>query len=35
MNSILKIYVPSKLHVVAQHTKVLTVRLDLTLNISK
>ena len=35
MNSILRIYVPSTLNVVAQHTKVLTVTLDLTLDISK
>ena len=35
MNSILKIYVPSTLNVVAQHTEVLIVTLDLTPNISK
>ena len=35
MNSILRIYVPSKLNVIAQHTEVLTVTLDLTPNISK
>ena len=35
MNSILKIYVPSTLNVVVQHTEVLTVTLDLTLDISK
>ena len=33
MNSILRIYVPSTLRVVTQHTKVLTVCLDLTLDI--
>ena len=35
MNSILRIYVPSTLNVVAQYTEVLTVTLDLTLDISK
>ena len=35
MNSILRIYVPSTLNVVAQHTEVLTVSLDLTPDISK
>ena len=35
MNSILRIYVPSTLNVVAQHTEVLIVPLDLTLDISK
>ena len=35
MNSILKIYVPSTLNVVAQYTEILIVTLDLTLNISK
>ena len=35
MNSILRIYVPSTLNVAAQHTEVLTVTLDLTLDISK
>ena len=35
MNSILKIYVPSTLNVVAQHTEVLIVTLDLTPDISK
>ena len=35
MNSILKIYVKSALNVAAQHTEVLTVTLDLTLDISK
>ena len=35
MNSILKIYVPLTLNVAAQHTEVLTVTLDLTLDISK
>ena len=35
MNSILRICVPSILHVVAQHTEVLTVRIDLTPDISK
>ena len=35
MNFILRIYVPSTLNVAAQHTKVLTVTLDLTLDISK
>ena len=35
MNSILRIYVPSTLNMVAQHAEVLTVTLDLTLDISK
>ena len=35
MNSILRIYIPSTLNVVAQHTEVLIVTLDLTPNISK
>ena len=35
MNSILRIYVPSTLNVVAQHTEVLTMTLDLTPDISK
>ena len=35
MNSILKIYVPSTSNVVAQHTEILIVTLDLTPNISK
>ena len=35
MNFILRIYVPSTLNVVAQHTEVLTVTLDLTPDISK
>ena len=35
MNFILRIYVPSTLNVVIQHTEVLTVTLDLTLDISK
>ena len=35
MNFILRIYVPSILNVVVQHTKVLTVALDFTLDISK
>ena len=35
MNSILKIYVPSTLNVTAQHTKILTVTLDITPDISK
>ena len=35
MNSILRIYVLLALHVAAQHTKVSTVELDLTFNISK
>ena len=35
MNSILRIYVPSTLNVVAQHTEALTVTLDLTPDISK
>ena len=35
MNSILKIYVQSTLNVAAQYTEVLTVTLDLTLDISK
>ena len=35
MNSILKIYAPSILNVVAQHTEILTETLDLIPNISK
>ena len=35
MNPILRIYVPSILNVVAQHTEVLTVTIDLTPDISK
>ena len=35
MNSILRIHVPSTLNVVAQHTEILIVTLDLTLDISK
>ena len=35
MNSILRLYVPSTLNVAAQYTKVLTITLDLTLDISK
>ena len=35
MNFILRIYVQSTLNVVAQHTKVLIVTLNLTLDISK
>ena len=35
MNSILRIYVPSTLNVIAQHTEILTVTLDFTPNISK
>ena len=35
MNSILRINVPSILNVVAQHTKVLIVPLDLTPDVSK
>ena len=35
MNSILRIYVPLTLNVVAQYTKVLIVTLDLTPEISK
>ena len=35
MNSILRIYVPSTLNVVAQHTEVLIVTLDLIPDISK
>ena len=35
MNSILRIYVPSTLNVAAQHTEILIVTLDLTLDISK
>ena len=35
MNSILRIYIPSILNVVAQHIEVLTVTLDPTLDISK
>ena len=35
MNSILRIYIPSTLNAVAQHTEVLIMTLDLTPNISK
>ena len=35
MNSILRICVPPTLRMVAQHIKILIVRLDLTLDISK
>ena len=35
MNSILRIYVPSTLNVIAKHTEILTVTLDLTSDISK
>ena len=35
MNSFLRICVPSILRVIAQHTKILTVTLDLTPDISK
>ena len=35
MNSILKIYVPSKLNMATQHIEVLIVTLDLTIDISK
>ena len=35
MNYILRIYVPSTLNVVAQHTEVLIMTLDLILDISK
>ena len=35
MNSILRIYAPSTLNVIAQHTEILTVTLDLTPDISK
>ena len=35
MNSILRIYVPSTLDVVAQHTEILIMTLDLTSDISK
>ena len=35
MNSILRIYAPSTLNIVAQHTKILIVTLDLTSDISK
>ena len=35
MNSILRIYVPSTLNVVAQHIEILIVTLDLTLDLSK
>ena len=35
MNSILRIYVPSTLNVVVQHTEVLIVTIDLTPDISK
>ena len=34
MNSILRIYVPSTLNVVAQHTEILIMNLDLTPDIS-
>ena len=34
MNSILRIYVPSILNVAAQHTEVLIVTLDLTLDLT-
>ena len=35
MNSILRIYAPSTLNMVAQHTEILNVTLDLTSDISK
>ena len=35
MNSILRIYVPLTLNVIAQHTKILTTTLDLTPDILK
>ena len=35
MNSILRMYIPSTLNVIAQHTEILTVTLDLTPDISK
>ena len=35
MNSILRIYIPSTLNAVAQHTEVLIMTLDLTPDISK
>ena len=35
MNYILRIYVPSTLNVAAQHTEVLIVTLDLTLDVPK
>ena len=35
MNFIFRICVPSTLHAVIQYTKILTVKLDLTLDISK
>ena len=35
MNSILRIYIPSTLNAVAQHTEILIMTLDLTPNISK
>ena len=35
MNSILKIYASSTLNVAAQHTEILIVTLDLTLDLSK
>ena len=35
MNYTLRIYVPSTLNVVAQHTEILIMTLDLTLDISK
>ena len=34
MNSILRIYVPSTLNVAAQHTEILIMTLDLTLDLS-
>jgi len=35
INFILRIFIPSTLHVITQHNGVLTVKLDLTLDISK
>ena len=35
MNSVLRIYFPSTLNVAAQHTEILIITLDLTLDISK
>ena len=35
MNSILRMYVPSTLNVIVQHTEILTVTIDLTPDISK
>ena len=35
MNSILRIYIPSTLNVAIQHTEILIVTLDLTLDMSK